>query len=127
MPLLFPIGSSCIGFFLAFGLNWLALIPWRRSVGKHWTERARLLYPALASMALKTLVIPLCLGFISYILDSEINFLLVGLMGYLGVLLAGFLSRNFSFITIRTMAPHYDCLFLYFLEMEFSTAGYCSF
>ncbi|MHB1307692.1 MAG: M48 family metallopeptidase, partial [Limisphaerales bacterium] len=26
--------------------NWLALIPWRRSVGAPWTERARLLWPA---------------------------------------------------------------------------------
>jgi hypothetical protein len=90
MPLLFPIGSSCIGFFLAFGLNWLALIPWRRSVGKHWTERARLLYPALVSMELKALLIPLFLGFISYIIVPEINFFLVGLMGFLGVLLAKF-------------------------------------
>jgi hypothetical protein len=101
MPLLFPIGSSCIGFFLAFGLNWLALIPWRRSVGKHWTERARLLYPALVSMELKTLLIPLCLGFISYIIIPEINFLLVGLMGFLGVLLAKFFFNRELFPFLR--------------------------
>ena len=34
---------------LAWALNWLALIPWRRSIGQHWTERARLLYPAVYS------------------------------------------------------------------------------
>ena len=31
--------------------NWLALIPWRRSVSAHWTERARLLWPARAGAA----------------------------------------------------------------------------
>lgn len=31
---------------LSIGLNRLALIPWRRSVGAHWAERARLLFPA---------------------------------------------------------------------------------
>jgi Zn-dependent protease with chaperone function len=29
-----------------FATNWLALIPWRRNRDKHWTEQARLLYPA---------------------------------------------------------------------------------
>jgi len=29
---------------------WLALIPWRRSAGQHWTERARLLWPARRSV-----------------------------------------------------------------------------
>ena len=31
---------------VAFALNWLALIPFRRSKGSHWTKRARALYPA---------------------------------------------------------------------------------
>lgn len=88
-PLLLP-GSFCIAFLLAFGLNWLALIPWRRSAGRHWTERARLLYPARASAALNNWLIPVFLGFLVFFLVPEINFFPVGVMGFLGALLAGF-------------------------------------
>jgi Zn-dependent protease with chaperone function len=44
---------SFIGsFLLSSALNWLALSSWRRSVGAHWTERARRLYPVRISALL---------------------------------------------------------------------------
>ncbi len=40
------------------GLNWLALIPWRRAAGAHWTERARRLYPVRVSAVLNQWLVP---------------------------------------------------------------------
>ena len=37
------VGSFCIAYLPQWGLNWFWIIPWRRSAGKHWTERARVL------------------------------------------------------------------------------------
>lgn len=90
MALLILPGTFCIAFLLAFGLNWLALIPWRRSAGWHWTERARLLYPARQSAGQNNLLIPLSLTFLGLVFVPEIHFLLIGTMGVLGALLAGF-------------------------------------
>ena len=50
-------GSFAVASLLAWGLNWLALIPWRRSAGQHCTERARLLYPARKSAGVNMLTI----------------------------------------------------------------------
>jgi Zn-dependent protease with chaperone function len=52
MSLLCTSASFIVVFLLASALNWLALIPWRRSVGEHWTERARRLYPVRVSVLL---------------------------------------------------------------------------
>jgi Zn-dependent protease with chaperone function len=90
MALLSLPASFCIAFFLAFGLNWLALIPWRRSVGQHWTERARLLYPARKAAGTNNILIPAGLGFLGFVLISGSHFWLIGVMGFWGALLAGF-------------------------------------
>ena len=42
-----------------WGLNWLALISWRRAAGQHWSECARRLYPVAAAMRLNLWIIPL--------------------------------------------------------------------
>src|SRR5258708_33436297 len=49
------IGTGVLAAVMAFVLNWLALIPWRRVRDRHWTERARAFHPvriaALANLA----------------------------------------------------------------------------
>lgn len=87
--LLFPIASFCVAFLLEFGLNWLALIPWRRSVGKHWTERARLLFPARRSAATLMSLITGFIWFLGYITVPD-SFLSVGLLCFSGAELAMF-------------------------------------
>lgn len=38
--------------------NWIGLIPWRKSAGAHWTERARILWPVRFTAAINVLLIP---------------------------------------------------------------------
>lgn len=90
MPLLCFITAFCVAFLAAFALNWLALVPWRRSIGRHWTERARLLYPARLSATLNNWVLPFFLGFLSFVLAPHASSFYVGVMAFLGALLAGF-------------------------------------
>jgi Zn-dependent protease with chaperone function len=52
------IGGLGSSFLLSWSLSWFALTPWRRSTGQHWTERARVLYPARVSSGLNVLLIP---------------------------------------------------------------------
>ena len=95
MTLWLIIGSFCIAFLFALGLNWLALIPWRRSVGKHWTERARLLNPARTSARLNNWLIPANLSIISSILCPDVSFLFAAIPSFLAALVAGyFFSRE---------------------------------
>jgi Zn-dependent protease with chaperone function len=54
----FSLAYFIIAGLLEYSLNWLSLIPWRRSAGAHWTERARALYPARAAIAWNTWLIP---------------------------------------------------------------------
>jgi Zn-dependent protease with chaperone function len=90
MPLLLLIGSFCAAFFVALSLNWLALIPWRRSVGHHWTERARLLYPAVASARLNNWLIPASVGLLTADWPHKINVIGIMIPAFLGTMLAGF-------------------------------------
>jgi Zn-dependent protease with chaperone function len=46
MLVLFTMASFWGALLLGAFLNWMALIPWKRSAGAHWTERARQLFPA---------------------------------------------------------------------------------
>lgn len=43
---------------MTFVTNWLALIPWRRKRGEHWTEQARLLFPVRASANTSLWLVP---------------------------------------------------------------------
>ena len=43
---------------LAWGANWLGLVRWRRARDAHWTERARLLWPARATAIGNLFLIP---------------------------------------------------------------------
>jgi Zn-dependent protease with chaperone function len=76
-------------------LNWLALIPWRRSVGQHWTERARLLYPAQKSARFNNWLIAFNFGFASFLISEGTVFVLPACFGFLGALIPGyFFSRE---------------------------------
>lgn len=85
-----------MAFLLAWGLNSLALIPWRRSAGKHWTERARLLYPARVSGALNILLIPINLVLALMNLEPGMPgyWLLFGIAGWFGAVLGNFPSAH---------------------------------
>ena len=85
-------GSFCISFLLAWGLNWLALIPWRHSGGKHWTEQARLFYPARASGWINTFLIPANLVSAQFILAPEMPswWLPLAIAAWLGAVMGTF-------------------------------------
>ena len=95
MILLFMAAVFCAAFLLAWGLNWLALIPWRRSAGQHWTEQARLLYPARVSSRLNLWFITMIAILTSLALAPEANPLFAAASALPGALLGGYpLSRE---------------------------------
>src|SRR5947209_6278530 len=51
------IAGCCIAFTSSWILYWMGLSAWRRSTGKHWTERARVLYPARVSGSVNVFLI----------------------------------------------------------------------
>jgi len=56
MNLLFATVSFVAAYLLAAVLGQLALIPWQRSTGCHWTERARRLYPLRVGVVVNPLL-----------------------------------------------------------------------
>jgi len=87
--------SFGIASLLALGLNWLALIPWRRSAGRHWTERARLLYPARISSRTNLWFITLTALLTSLAIAPETNPIFAAAAALPGALLGGYpLSRK---------------------------------
>jgi len=83
--------------FVAAGLltwlpNWLALIPWRRSAGEHWTERARRLYPVRVAAATNLWLIPVNCFLAGKLIDPEAttSLLLPALSGFAGAVLGGY-------------------------------------
>ncbi len=47
---------------LAYGANWVGLIPWRAAAQAHWTERARLVWPARVTAVINVFLIPALLN-----------------------------------------------------------------
>ncbi|MDP1586289.1 MAG: M56 family metallopeptidase [Prosthecobacter sp.] len=81
----------------------LALIPWRKSIGAHWTERARLLWPARRVMAgvifaciISAIILPRLFGLPG---DDSASFWPV-IPGYLAA----------SFVSTREIEPRYRFL-----------------
>jgi Zn-dependent protease with chaperone function len=71
---------------LTFASNWLALITWRRSRDKHWTERARLLYPASTAARSNLWAVPAIL-ILSVVLlwpDGKLLWLFTGIVSLAG-------------------------------------------
>lgn len=83
---------------------YLALVPWRRSAGSHWTERARLLWPARRvqvgmSVALGSTAV--ILGALDH--QDEV----IGSLSFLGIA-CGYLGG--SFFSTREIEPRYRFL-----------------
>jgi Zn-dependent protease with chaperone function len=65
------LGAGLLTVVLTFASNWVALIPWRKSIGKHWTERARLYHPVRAAAAVNLWAIPALLALIVLICSGD--------------------------------------------------------
>jgi len=101
MILPLSVGSFCAAFLFAWGLNWLALIPWRRSAAKHWTERARLLYPARKSARLNLCFLVIVSLATALILDPEINLFFAAAPALLGAVLGSYPMSREIFPEVR--------------------------
>jgi Zn-dependent protease with chaperone function len=56
--LLIILGAGLTAVVVTYGVNWLSLVPWRRNRDKHWSEQARLLFPAMSAARSNLWVIP---------------------------------------------------------------------
>jgi Zn-dependent protease with chaperone function len=52
------ISAGVLGACVTFVTNWLALMPWRRNRGKHWSEQARLVYPVFVAARSNLWIVP---------------------------------------------------------------------
>ena len=89
MIVLFPPAAAIVAALLASTLNWLALIPWRRSRGAHWAERARRSYPARVAAACNVWLLPANAFVLAMMLHPADRFLApaTGLLAWIGALL----------------------------------------
>lgn len=87
----------CLTAAIIFGLDWLALRSWRRAQDAHWTERARLLWPARVNGNLWFYALPFFQAAAQSILFPDIPglYLLTALAGFAGGLMGSWpLSRT---------------------------------
>jgi hypothetical protein len=79
-------GAAFLAAGVTFVTNWLALVPWRRSKGSHWSERARLLYPVRVAANSNLWVVPGLLVLTVVLLwpDSSPLWLFTGIVSVLG-------------------------------------------
>jgi Zn-dependent protease with chaperone function len=80
------IGAGLLAAGVTFVTNWLALIPWRRSKRKHWSEQARLVYPVVVAARSDLLTIPSIFTLAVLLLwpDSSPLWLFTGITSVLG-------------------------------------------
>jgi Zn-dependent protease with chaperone function len=80
------IGAFALAASVTFAVNWLALIPWRKNKDKHWTEQARLLYPASSAARSNLFMVPaiLTLAFSLLWPDAWRLWPLVGILSMVG-------------------------------------------
>lgn len=82
------IGAAVLAAGVTLVTNWLALIPWRRSKARHWSEQARVLYPVRMTAAANLWVVPAI--FILAVLliwpDTPALWAFVGMVAALGVM-----------------------------------------
>jgi Zn-dependent protease with chaperone function len=96
--------SSFFGALLiSIGLNWLALIPWRRSAGAHWTERARLLFPARTAARVNLILLTIVSSIATSIIAPQLNPIFTVLPVFFGALLAGFFLNREIFPAMTFM------------------------
>lgn len=74
------------------GLNWLALIPWRRAAGEHWTERARRLHPVRVSAVLNQWLVPANCVLAQRLLvpEAQTPWLVAALFGWAGAVVGSY-------------------------------------
>ena len=82
-----------VGDFVAAALviavcNWLSLIPFRRTAGQHWTERARKLYPARLGAISGIWLVPIDLVLVQRLIwqQEAPHWLLAGFAAWLGAM-----------------------------------------
>jgi len=80
------IGAGILAAGVTFFTNWLALIPWRRNRGKHWSEQARLVHPVMVAARSNLWVVPSTLVLTVVLLwpDSSPLWVLTGITAVLG-------------------------------------------
>lgn len=59
MIYLYAIGSGFAGMMLATAINWWSIRGWRKTAEEHWTERARVLFPARKGAFWNFILLPL--------------------------------------------------------------------
>ncbi|MEO6035221.1 MAG: M48 family metalloprotease [Verrucomicrobiota bacterium] len=74
---------------VAFAVNWLALIPWRRAKDQHWTERARVYHPVRTGAVSNLLVIPAVLVLVAVVWNRPDlpSWIFIALFSSIGVLI----------------------------------------
>jgi Zn-dependent protease with chaperone function len=74
---------------LTFAMNWLALIPWRKAKGQHWSERARVYHPAKVAAASNLWILPAVTSMSVFLLFPENgpHWALVAIASSIGTLL----------------------------------------
>ena len=79
----------CAATGLVYGIDRLALIPWRKAPGAHWAERARLLWPARITSATLFFAAPISLGAAqaSFFPTLPLTYLYAALAGIAGAVL----------------------------------------
>jgi Zn-dependent protease with chaperone function len=87
--LLMLVAIGLLSALLTLAMNWLALIPWRRSSGKHWSERARVYHPARVAAASNLWVLPAVTSMAVFLLFPENgpHWALVAIVSSVGALL----------------------------------------
>jgi hypothetical protein len=80
------ISAALLAAGLTFTMNWLALIPWRRTKSNHWSEQARNLYPVFAAARSNILLIPGIFTLTVLLLwpDSSLLWLFTAIISFLG-------------------------------------------
>lgn len=89
MQILTLIGIALLAAAVTFLANWLTLIPWRRSQGRHWTERARVLYPVRATAGSNLWALPAiaAIADVLWFPENSPHWALVLLFGAIGAIL----------------------------------------
>jgi Zn-dependent protease with chaperone function len=93
MKALLLVGDFVVAALVIAVCNWLSLIPFRRTLNEHWTERARKLYPARVAAISGIWAMPIILVLAQQLVWPEQmpHWLLCGFIAWLGAMAATYL------------------------------------
>jgi len=113
--------SACL---LAWVANSIGLISWRRAAAGHWTERARLLWPARVAALTDILLIPVILDQGHRVLFPETanGWIVNGLASCFGALLGSYPFDREIFPRLRFRSWLYQSIALWGLRLSLWTA-----